>query len=174
MTQKRNVPRSLYQSTIAVCMVLCFAACSSAGTSTKSEEQLLAQVTKLKSDISKTTPIQIHDWDCDITDPRFTGLDMMKRLDALGSNCVWSPNSDVIEVELVCGSGAKRQCDTILSDISRTTGVFESVDLSKMLASRMLDGLQTSQNGFTSWTVTERGIHLIIDARAFLDAEESN
>jgi len=134
-------------------------------TPTTSDEAVInARLVRLKSVIAGQIPAIIPNWDCDADDPKFQEADIVKRLNAITGDCVWSNDPSVIELDLFCGPAADRACDAKLRSLAESTGAFSSIDLSKMLVTRVLDGLQTSQDGFVSWSITDRGIRLIIDA----------
>ena len=138
---------------------------------TTNEAYVSDRIVRLNALIAAAIPVAEPNWNCNPDDPKHQALDIITRLKSLTSNCVWSTNPDVIEVDLFCGPAAKSPCENLLGDLSRRTNAFESIDLSKMLQSRVLDGLQTSRNGFTTWNITDRGIRLIIDARGWAESD---
>lgn len=141
-------------------------------TPTTSDQAVIsARLARLKSVIVGQIPVIIGpNWDCDADDPKFQEADILKRLNAIKGDCVWSNDPSVIELDLFCGPAADRSCDVKLRSLVESTGAFSSVDLSKMLVTRVLDGLQTSQDGFVSWSITDRGIRLIIDAGGLVES----
>ena len=180
MVQSSSTIRAMLSLAMAFGLAILSLGCSSGSdagdslesTVTTNEEQFFsARIVRLNAVIAAVIPVALPDWNCDADDPKFQALNITKRLQSLTGNCVWSTDPDVIEVDLFCGPAASSPCKNLLGDLSKKTNAFGSIDLSKMLLTRVLDGLQTSQNGFTSWTITDRGIRLIIDARGLVESD---
>jgi len=108
-------------------------------------------------------------WRCDEGDERAESKDMVTRLkefnEWFSSDCIWS-DIGVVQIDLYCGRSAKLTCEDRLKKAADATSAFTVLDVSKMLQTRMIDGMQTASTGMTTWNITERGIHLIIDTNA--------
>lgn len=138
--------------------------------STNGESIINARLARLKSVIAGQIPVPVPNWNCNVDDPKFQELDVVKRLDTVTGDCLWWTDASVVELDLFCGLAADRPCDQKLRALMESTNAFNSIDLSKMLVTRVLDGIQTSQEGFVTWTITDRGIRLIIDARQLVES----
>jgi hypothetical protein len=138
---------------------------------TTSYEALLEKrLARLKSVIAGQIPVPIPQWNCDPEDQKFKQAGPVTQFSALTGDCLWSSDSSILELDLFCGQAAERSCDVKLRSLMESTGAFNSLDLAKMMATRVLDGLQTSQDGFVTWSISGRGIRLIIDAAGLVES----
>lgn len=184
MRQTSTTQVRLSLGCVAICIAL-LASCSSgsntsevssgetqpdATSTTTGESTINARLARLKSVVAGQIPVVVPNWNCDADDPGFQKLDIVTRLNSVTGDCVWSTDSSVIELDLFCGLAADRPCDQKLRALMESTNAFNSIDLAKMLVTRVLDGIQTSQDGFVTWSITDRGIRLIIDARQLVES----
>jgi hypothetical protein len=155
-----------------VTSLLLVTACSNSASSTTTtvNEESVISALRMKTYATLNTLLQppIVGWNCDVEDPTYQALPSLTRIDAFGENCVWKVGSDTVRATLSCFVTA-RPCkmEEWLLKLVDSTGAFTSSDVAKMMESRSMDGLQSTDDGATSWSVgPQRYLDIIIDIPA--------
>jgi len=166
-------------------MFVCVTACSSGNDSTEAsqitdtdvvtatamptdapsiEDETLSLVTRLEEVLDP----QVPGWDCNGENPMRDSMNMIEIYDSLSRNCVWSEVIGVVKVKFRCFAGTEYDpeqqevCRSQLNLLATKTGIISPAEAAMIPDQSMIDGIQNSTTGVSSWKV-DGGVNFVID-----------
>ena len=155
---------------ILVIVLSGFSGCGSSNSS-PTPQQIKAKQAAVLNQMSQVLKPALPTWNCDTNDPvyRDRPFDYKERLDFMLTNCVWSFGDSTVKAVL-----QRVPDEAELLELSTRVQAFSSNDVAKMMETRGIDGLQTSVDRVTSWSVGANGLTLIIDIPLLMSRHKSS
>jgi hypothetical protein len=143
--------------------------CSNSGSDgqnvTKQQETVFAELSKVLSP-------PLPSWDCEDSGPIYEAAtkiyDLDTRMKLLMANCVWKMGDTTVKA-VVKGKAVGNEVETLLLKLVPTVKAFSSTDVAKMMVTSRMDGVQSTADGVTSWSVNG-WLTLIIDIPLLIKA----
>lgn len=108
-------------------------------------------------------------WNCEGTPPkRSADTSLYGVLDELRTNCAWSEASGVVKIRFRCFLSTQAhpdkqaQCKVLLNKLATDLGVISIAEAGSIPDQKMIDGVQKSENGATTWTIGP-GVSFVVD-----------
>ena len=123
---------------------------------TKQQETVFAELSKVLSP-------PLPSWDCADSGPIYEAASKTyeARMKLLMANCVWKMGDTTVKA-MVKGKAVGNEVETLLLKLVPAVKAFSSTDVAKMMATSRMDGVQSTADGVTSWSVNG-WLTLIID-----------
>ena len=151
---------------ISVALLLGITGCGSSDSS-PSPQKIKESQDSVVQKISLVLKPGLPNWNCDYNDPSYieAAKSYEERIKLLMTNCVWAFGDTTVKA-VVRGISTESE----LLQVAETTGAFSASDVAKMMATRGIDGVQSTSNGITSWSVNSGSLTLIVDIPLLISA----
>ena len=144
------------------------AANSGASTPETSAPSIKEITTSLIGELNLVLDPQVPGWDCRDGNPLSDSMTMDEILDSMRRNCVWSEIDGVVNVKFNCFLSTQYKpeeqdkCRDQLNRLAVEAGIISITEAAMIPEQAMIDGVQMSTTGITSWKVDD-GVNFVLD-----------